>query len=62
MSNETEEIRYVNYGSIDQCDLCGNDIPILNYNDEANYLTFTGKHLYCKECNDTKTNLRNARN
>lgn len=50
--NEQEEVFYGNYGLIDVCDGdgCGNDTPITNYHDGGNYLTWTGKRLYCLKC------------
>ncbi len=47
---ETEEVHYSNYGLIDVCDCCGEYIPIHNNNDDKNYLTWCGKHLYCLKC------------
>lgn len=48
--NDEEEVFYANYGLIDICEDCGNDTPILNHHDGKNYLTWTGKHLYCLKC------------
>lgn len=48
--NEQEEVFYGNYGLIDICDGCGNDTPITNHHDGKNYLTLTGKYLYCLKC------------
>jgi len=46
-----EEIYYADYAEIDICDLCGNYIPIINWNDGENHLTFCGGKLYCQKCN-----------
>lgn len=46
----TEKVPYVNYSLIDVCDGCGDYFPIHNWNDGKNYLTLTGKHLYCQKC------------
>lgn len=47
---EEEEVHYVNYSLIDLCDCCHEYFPIHNYNDGKNYLTWTGKYLYCQKC------------
>ncbi len=52
---EKEMIHYANYSLIDVCDKCGNESHILNYNDGNDFLTLTGKYLYCQDCLKTKT-------
>lgn len=47
---EQEEVFYANYSLIDKCDCCGDEIPIHNHHDGKNYLTITGKYLYCQKC------------
>ena len=45
-----EEVYYGNYGLIDVCDLCNNEVAITNYHDDKNYLTLVGSKLYCQRC------------
>lgn len=47
---EQEEVFYSNYGLIDKCDCCSDDIPIHNHHDGKNYLTITGNKIYCQKC------------
>ncbi len=47
---ETEEVHYSNYSLIDICDGCHDYYPIHNHHDGKNYLTWTGKQLYCLKC------------
>ena len=47
---EKEEVEYSNYSLIDTCSCCNDYYPIHNYHDGKNYLTWTGKSLYCRKC------------
>ena len=45
-----EEIYYANYNLIDLCDECSDYVPITNYNDGSNYLTFIENKVVCQKC------------
>lgn len=45
-----EEIYYANYGENSMCDLCGNYVGMINWNDGDNYLEYTGTQFLCLKC------------